>query len=152
MTSVPNRQLLLSGSDPGRKGNGERRKKSLSEMNKGDQFEDLLVWQKAMTLVTRVYQQCQTGLLSKDWGLRDQVQRAAVSVPANIAEGYERGSRKEYLHFLYIAKGSVGELRCLLQVAASLGYLDQQLAGSLIEDSTEVSRMLKGLLNSLKES
>jgi four helix bundle protein len=62
---------------------------------------------------------------SKDWSLRDQLQRAAVSVPASIAEGYERGSRKEYVHFLAIAKGSIGELRCLLHVSRRLRYFDE---------------------------
>ena len=63
-------------------------------MGRGEGFEDLLVWQKSMDLVARVYQACQQGALSTDWGLRDQLQRAAVSVSANIAEGYERGSRE----------------------------------------------------------
>ena len=78
-------------------------------MGRGEGFEDLLVWQKSMDLVARVYQACQQGAWSTDWGLRDQLQRAAVSVSAHIAEGYERGSRKEYAQFLTIAKGSAYE-------------------------------------------
>jgi len=66
-------------------------------MSPGERFEDLLVWQKSMALITQVYRLCQQGALSKDWGMRDQMQRAAVSIAANIAEGYERGSRKEYI-------------------------------------------------------
>jgi four helix bundle protein len=83
--------------------------------------------------------------------MRDQLQRAAVSVPANIAEGYERAGRKEYLQFLMIAKGSAGELRCLIQVAARLKYVHEENAASLIRDSLEISRMLKGLANSLRQ-
>jgi len=127
-------------------GKGQRRK------GNGQTFEDLLVWQKGMDLVTDVYGICRVDPLSRDFGLRDQLQRAAVSIPANIAEGYERGSRKEYIQFLVIAKGSAGELRCLLQVAQRLEYLDQNRSQELIARATEVSKMLKGLMISLKEN
>ena len=125
-------------------GQGER------EKAKAERFENLLVWQKAMDLVSRIYEQCQRGRVSKDWSLRDQLQRAAVSVPANIAEGYERGSRKEYVHFLTIAKGSIGEVRCLLLVSERLRYFDEATSLALINDAVEISRMLMGLLKSLK--
>jgi len=119
-------------------------------MSRSERFEDWLVWQKAMDLVTRIYKICGQGPLSKDWGLRDQLQRAAVSVPANIAEGYERASRKEYIHFLTIAKGSIGELRCLLHVSSELHYFDETTSASLINYAVEISKMLGGLLASLK--
>ena len=119
-------------------------------MSQGQGFEDLLVWQKSVDLVAKIYQRCQTGELSKDWEFRDQLQRAAVSVPANIAEGYERGSRKEYTQYVMIAKGSVGELRCLLRLASRLKYIQEQTAIQLIEDSVEIARMLRGLADSLK--
>ena len=77
-------------------------------------FEDMIVWQKSMDLVVKIYEICRAGELSKDWGLKDQLQRAAVSIPANIAEGFERGSRKEYHQYITIAKGSAGELRCYI--------------------------------------
>ncbi len=115
-----------------------------------DSFENLLVWQKAMDLVVKVYRLSQQGQLSKDWGMRDQLQRAAVSVPANISEGYERAGRKGYIHFLTIAKSSSGELRCLLIAAARLKYLSDQDSSDTINDSREVSRMLKGLINLLQ--
>jgi four helix bundle protein len=120
-------------------------------LSKGEQFENLIVWQKAMALVLKIYQCCQREPLSRDWGMRDQMQRAAVSVPANIAEGYERASRKEYAQFLMISKGSAGELRCLLQIASGLKYIDEALVASFIDDSLEISRMLKGLANSLQQ-
>jgi len=103
-----------------------------------------------MDLVVKVYRLSQQGQLSKDWGMRDQLQRAVVSIPANIAEGYERAGRKEYIHFLTIAKGSSGELRCLLIAATRLKYLSDQGSNDAINDAREVSRMLKGLINSLQ--
>ena len=114
-------------------------------------FEDLLVWQKAMNLVESIYRECRSGSLAKDWGLRDQLQRTAVSIPANIAEGYERGFHKEYLRFLAIAKGSAGELRCLIQLGQRVRYLDKSKSQELTGQTTEISRMLKGLMQSLKE-
>jgi len=77
-------------------------------------FEDLLVWQKAMEMVKQIYLVSQDRKLNKDFALRDQLRSAALSIPTNIAEGFERASTKEYLNFLNIAKGSAGELRSLL--------------------------------------
>src|SRR5262245_4663415 len=119
-------------------------------MGRSERFEDLIVWQKSMALTAEVYRLCGQGALSKDWGMRDQMRRAAVSIAANIAEGYERGSRKEYLQFLNIAKGSVGELRCLVTIASRLHYANESVVQSLTNDSEEISRMLKGLINSLR--
>ena len=120
-------------------------------MGKSEAFEELIVWQKSMILVTSVYQVCQRNPICKDWGLRDQMQRAAVSVPANIAEGYERDSKKELIHFLRIAKGSAGELRCLLRIASSLKYLDEEAAENLVRSISEISRMLRAMANSITQ-
>ena len=120
-------------------------------MSRNESFENLVVWKKAMDLVVKVYRLCQQSPLSKDWGMRDQMQRAAVSVPANIAEGYERDSKKELIRFLRIAKGSAGELRCLLRVASSLKYLDEEGADNLIRNSSEISRMLRAMANSITQ-
>ena len=95
------------------------------EKKKIESFEDLLVWQRGNVLVKQVYLLTEEGKLQRDFGLRDQLRRAAVSIPTNIAEGYERASRREYLQFLHIAKGSAGEVRSLLRVAVEVGYLDQ---------------------------
>jgi four helix bundle protein len=84
-------------------------------------FEDLIVWQKAIEFVKKVYLLTNEGDFKRDFGLRDQLRRAAVSIPTNIAEGFERASRKEYLTFLVIAKGSAGEARSLLRVAWEVG-------------------------------
>src|ERR1041385_6408509 len=95
------------------------------ERRKIESFEDLLVWQKGIELVKHIYTACGDGDLRRDFGLRDQMRRAAVSVPTNIAEGFERASRKEYLLFLNIAKGSAGETRSLFRVALDVGYFDK---------------------------
>ncbi len=102
------------------------------EKKKIETFENLRVWQKGIELVKQIYLMTKEGELSRDFGLRDQLRRAAVSIPTNIAvrgasrrEGFERCSRKEYLNFLNIAKGSAGEVRSLLRVALEVGYLEQ---------------------------
>ncbi|MFN8008347.1 MAG: four helix bundle protein [Terriglobia bacterium] len=121
-------------------------------MGKPESFEDLIVWQKSMKLLTTIYEVCQLDPISKDWGLRDQMQRAAVSIPANISEGYERDSKKELIHFLRIAKGSAGELRCLLRVACSLKFIRAETAENLIASISEISRMLRSMANSVSKS
>ena len=81
------------------------------EKKKIETFEDLRVWQQGIELVKQIYLITREGEISRDFGLRDQLRRAAVSVPTNVAEGFERYSRKEYVNFLNIAKGSAGEVR-----------------------------------------
>lgn len=105
-------------------------------------FEDLLVWQMGIELVKRVYLLTASGLFSRDFGLKDQIRRAAVSIPTNIAEGFERASRKEYLQFLNIAKGSAGEVRSLLYVAFDVGYLQKESYEELREGVTKLSAYL----------
>ncbi len=95
------------------------------ERKRIEQFEDLLVWQKGMEIIKQIYLITREGHLAKDFSLRDQVRRAALSIASNIAEGFERSSRKEYVNFLNIAKGSAGEVRSLLRAALEIGYLDQ---------------------------
>ena len=118
-------------------------------MSRNESFENLVMWKMAMDLVVKFCQICQDSPLSKDWEMRDQFQRAVVSIPALIAEGYERGSRKEYISFLTISKGSSGEVRCLLTVACQLKYLSKEVGNDVNSDSAEISKMLKGLINSL---
>ncbi len=116
-----------------------------------ESFEDLLVWQKGMKLVRQVYLISRDGKLSKDFSLRDQLRGAALSIPSNIAEGFERASRKEYLHFLNIAKGSAGEVRSLLRVALEIGYLEEPQYLELKEMVLELSRYLSNQMKSLKK-
>jgi four helix bundle protein len=118
-------------------------------VKKVESFEDLIVWQKGIALAKQIYQLTGSGPLNRDFGLRDQLQRSAISIPTNIAEGFERGSHKEYLRFLYIAKGSAGELRSLLQVAYEIGYLDEKPYLVLRADAVEISKFLSNLIKSV---
>ncbi|MEA5624188.1 four helix bundle protein [Nostoc sp. UHCC 0251] len=122
------------------------------ERKKIETFEDLKVWQKGIDLVKQIYLRTKEGELSKDFGLRDQLRRATVSIPTNIAEGFERYSRKEYLNFLNIAKGSAGEVRSLLRVALEVGYLDQPTYTQLSNQAIELSRMLSNQIQSINQS
>ena len=116
-----------------------------------ESFEDLLVWQKGMRLVRQVYLITSDGKLSKDFNLRDQLRSAALSVTSNIAEGFERASRKEYLNFLNIAKGSAGELRSLLRVALEIGYLEEPQFFEMQGMVLELSRFLSNQIKSIKK-
>ena len=115
-------------------------------------FEDLAVWQEARTLVREVYATTQSGRFVKDFGLRDQGRRAAVSVLSNIAEGFERGGNKEFTHFLYLAKGSAGEVRSQLYAALDLGYLEQKSFDQLCNLAGNVSRQLSGFIKYLNRT
>ena len=116
-----------------------------------ESFEDLLVWQKGMKIVRQVYLITRDGKLSKDFSLRDQLRGAALSIPSNIAEGFERASRKEYLNFLNIAKGSAGEVRSLFRVAVEIGYIEEPQYYALKEMILELSRYLSNQIKSLKK-
>lgn len=111
-------------------------------------FEDLEVWQEAMRLAKEVYQHTKS---SKDFGLRNQMQRAAVSVPSNISEGFERQTNKEYIQFLYIAKGSCAEVRTQLYIAKEVNELTQEVTDALVEQAVKVSKMLYRLIQTRKE-
>jgi four helix bundle protein len=115
-------------------------------------FEDLRVWQQGIELVKQIYLITREGEISKDFGLRDQLRRAAVSVPTNIAEGFERYSRKEYVNFLNIAKGSAGEVRSLLRVALEVDYLDESTYFRLYDLAKGLSRMLASQIQAINRS
>jgi four helix bundle protein len=122
------------------------------ERKKIESFEDLLVWQKGMEVVKQVYLISRQGELGRDFALRDQLRRAAISIPTNIAEGFERSSRKEYVNFLNFAKGSTGEVRSLLNVAFELGYLESSQYQELRNAVMELSRYLSNQIKSLRSS
>jgi four helix bundle protein len=105
-------------------------------------LEYLIVWQKSMSLAEEIYRVTKLGEFSKDWGLKNQIQRAAVSIPSNIAEGFERYSAQELRHYLNIAKGSAGELRTQIVLARNLMYLGPLEAEVLLKSCMEISRML----------
>jgi four helix bundle protein len=108
-------------------------------------FQDLIAWQKARALTARIYTTTSIGGFAKDFGLKDQIRRAAVSVMSNIAEGFERGRPSEFHQFLSIAKGSCAELRSQLFVALDAGYLQTSEFDRLMVSATEVSKIVGGL-------
>jgi len=113
-------------------------------------FEEIDAWQKARDLTNEIYTVTRCGSFSKDYGLRDQIQRASVSIMSNIAEGFERKGVNEFVHFLSIAKGSAGEVRCQLYIARDQGYIDKGTSDKLIAMVTQTSRMIAGLMRYLR--
>ena len=112
-----------------------------------DRFEDIIAWQKAKELTIQVYRLFEE---SKDFGFKDQVQRASVSVMNNIAEGFERKSNNEFKYFLFIAKGSCGEVRSMLYLAKELNKIPENDFNILFPLSEEISKILSGLIKTLK--
>jgi four helix bundle protein len=112
----------------------------------GSDFRDLEVWKKARELALVVYKLTTDGPLGKDFGLRDQMRRAAVSICSNIAEGNDRNTDRDTVRFLYMAKGSASELMSQADIASGVGYLGSDEARKLMEACEEVSRMLGGLI------
>ena len=110
-------------------------------------YEQLEVWKRATRLAVDVYRALAG---SRDFGLRDQLQRSAVSVPSNIAERAERDSRLDFVRFLRIAKGSSAELRTQLHIASQLGIIDPTVASRLSEEARQIAAMLQGLVRSLR--
>ena|ERR1043166_2269723 len=108
-------------------------------------FQDLIAWQKARALTAEIYQVTAKGEFARDFGLKDQIRRAAVSVMSNIAEGFERGRPTEFHQFLSIAKGSCAELRSQLFVALDARYLAHEDFDSLRIHAEEVGRIVGGL-------
>lgn len=113
-------------------------------------FEDLKVWQKARLVNLEIYKLSNKGSFSKDFGLRDQIRRASVSVLSNIAEGFERNGNKEFNQFLSIAKASAAEIRAQLYVAKDLEYISNEEFTEIVNGLIEVSKMLSGLMSYLK--
>ncbi len=115
-------------------------------------FEEIQAWQKARILTKEVYDITKLTPFSKDFGLRDQIRRASVSVMSNIAEGFERGGTKEFVQFLSIGKGSAGEVRSQLYVALDQGYINDGKFRNFVDLTTEVSSMIGGFMNYLRTS
>lgn len=109
-------------------------------------FEDIISWQKSKELTLLIYSLFSE---SKDFGFRDQIQRASVSIMNNIAEGFERKSNKEFKQFLFIAKGSCGEVRSMLYLAEELNKISAKDFTKLHSLSVEISKLLSGLIKTL---
>lgn len=113
------------------------------------QWKDLEVWKKSHELVLRVYEVTKAFPKNETYALIDQIRRASSSVPANIVEGQNRNTTKEYLQFLYNARGSLEEVRYFLLLSKDLGYMNKNIFESLETDSETLSKMLNGLIKSL---
>ena len=112
-------------------------------------YRELKVWQKAMDFAEHVYRVQRDFPASERYGLCDQLRRAVVSIPSNIAEGRGRGSAKDFSHFLTLARGSLNEVSTQLELAARLGYLDS--GSGLYEESLEIRKMLNAMIERLKQ-
>lgn len=121
-------------------------------MGKVDGFEELNVWKKSRALCKLVYEVTKGDLFAKDYSLKDQVRRAAVSISSNIAEGFERGGNKEFIQFLYIAKGSCAELRSQMYLAMDLGYISEDNFLKIKKETTDIGKMIHGFVSYLKNA
>lgn len=110
-------------------------------------FENLEVWKRSCRLAVRIYEVLKD---CRDYGLKDQMTRASVSIPSNIAEGAERDSIAEYIRFLHIAKGSAAELRTQVYIAREIGILNEDLQRDIVKELMVISSMLHALIKSLK--
>lgn len=122
-------------------------------MNKGGEiksYKDLIVWQKAIVLVSNVYRLSKKFPMEEKYGLTSQIQRAAVSIPSNIAEGRGRRSKKDFVQFLYFALGSLAELDTQLIIAGQLSYIEKSDYNELGDLIIEIRMILSKLISSLK--
>ena len=117
-----------------------------------ERFEDIEAWKRARELVRSLYRVTNEGSLAKDYGLRDQLRRASVSIMSNIAEGFSRQTDKEFIQFLYVAKGSASEVQSQLYVALDLEYISRTAFDTLYELSDETIRLISGFIRYLKGS
>ena len=119
-------------------------------MESVERFEDLEVWQKARDIVNAVYQASSPAAFSKDYALRDQIRRAVISVPSNIAEGFSRRSNKEFIQYLFVAKGSTAEAQSQLYTALDQGYISKETFDSIYETLDIVAKQLSRFITYLK--
>jgi len=115
-------------------------------------FEDIKAWQNGRVVIKAIYQITSDGKFSKDFGLRDQIRRAAISINLNIAEGFGRGTDKEFRQFLINARGSVAEVRSALYIALDLSYITQPQFDDLFSSLDSLSRMITNLIRYLGDS
>jgi len=121
------------------------------QLLKIENFEDIKSWQKARELTSKIYEITSSGGFSKDYGLRDQIQRASVSVMANIAEGFGSDSNKEFIKFLNYSRRSVLEVQSHLYVALDQEYITQNQFNQLYKDLTDLKKLISGFIRYLKE-
>ena len=121
-------------------------------MAKISSFEDIEVWKKAVELCEKIYLLSEKSPLNKDFGLRDQIRRSAISIPSNISEGFERESNNQFIYFLIIAKGSCGELRTQLFLAMKIKHIDGTTHNELRENCLTISKQLSNFIKYLKST
>lgn len=121
-------------------------------MSTVERFEDLEAWKISRELTKEIYRVSKNEFFIKDYGLRNQICRAAVSIMSNIAEGFEHGGNKEFANFLSIAKGSAGEVRSQLYIALDQNYISESEFNLLYNKSTQNSRVISGLIKYLNQS
>jgi four helix bundle protein len=114
-----------------------------------ERFEDIEAWKESRCLVKDIYGYFSN---SKDFGFRDQIQRSAISVMSNISEGFDRGSNKEFIQFLVIARGSVSEVKSLSYAALDIGYIDEDTFKKISERCAVLKNLLNGFIRYLKNS
>jgi four helix bundle protein len=115
-------------------------------------FRDLLIWQKAMTLVTNCYTISTDFPKDEQFGLTSQIRRCSISIPSNISEGFGRGTNKDYYRFLTISLGSLFEFQTQIEIAYNLKYISLEKFNKLYEDSRELERMLTSFMNKIKDT
>ena len=120
-------------------------------MGKFNSFEEINSWQKARVLNKKIYLITESVTFNKDFDLARQIRRCSVSISSNIAEGFERNTDKEFIHFLYIAKGSAGELRAQLYLAYDLNYISSEIFNELLTEITDIAKLLSGFIKYLSK-
>jgi four helix bundle protein len=115
-------------------------------------FEDIEAWQRSRALTRSIYNVTSQGTFARDFGLRNQIRKASVSIMSNIAEGFERSRTREFIQFLATAKGSAGEVRAQLYVALDQGYVEQAIFDDLSQSIIKISMMLSGLITYLSRT
>lgn len=118
-------------------------------MSKFKSFEEIMSWQMSRTFNKKIYLLTESGLFKKDFDLVRQIRRASVSISTNIAEGYERKTDREFIHFLFISKGSAAEVRSLLYLAYDLNYIEQQIFDELKNEVSQISKLLSSFIKYL---
>lgn len=113
-------------------------------------YKELIVWQKSIALVTQIYNLCSNYPQSEQFGLTSQLKRSSISIPSNIAEGFGRNSKNDFIRFLNIAVGSLFELQTQLEISKNLSFLTEDHHTEIIEKTIEIEKMLKALIRSLK--
>jgi four helix bundle protein len=114
-------------------------------------FEDLPIWKESRDLTVGIYKLTNEGKLAKDWCLTNQIRSASLSISSNIAEGFDRSSRKEFIRFLYIAKGSVSEVRSQILVCIELGYVEKNESKILLDRTKSLAKQIGALISFLKK-